>query len=355
MPHALAYGAKSATTPLVPLTITRRDPGPTDVRIDIVYCGVCHSDLHTARGEWGGVKFPAIPGHEIVGKVIAVGDKVEKFKVGDTVGVGCMVDSCRECASCREGLEQYCEAGNIGTYNAPDKHLGGHTFGGYTSEIVVDQDFVLSISNKLPLAAAAPLLCAGITLWSPLVHWGAGPGKKVGIVGLGGLGHMGVKLAKALGAEVVMFTTSPSKVADAQKLGAHEAVISTDKEAMARHKRSFDLIINTVSAPHDLDLYMALLKRDGAQVLVGLPSTPHDPIKVGRMIGNRLTLAASTIGGIRETQEMLDFCAEHSIVSDIETIDIQSINDAYERMLRGDVKYRFVIDMASLKNGAKAA
>jgi uncharacterized zinc-type alcohol dehydrogenase-like protein len=308
-----------------------------------------------ARNEWGFSTYPLVPGHEIIGRVAKVGSAVTKFREGDLVGVGCMVDSCRTCSACRDGVEQFCEQGMTQTYASPDKHTGGFTYGGYSKAITVYEGFVLKVSEKLDPAAAAPLLCAGITTWSPLRRWRVGPGKKVGIVGLGGLGHMGVKLAKALGAEVVMFTTSPSKVADAQKLGAHEAVISTDKEAMARHKRSFDLIINTVSAPHDLDLYMALLKRDGAQVLVGLPSTPHDPIKVGRMIGNRLTLAASTIGGIRETQEMLDFCAEHGIVSDIETIDIQSINDAYERMLKGDVKYRFVIDMASLKNGAKAA
>jgi len=355
MPHALAYGAQSATTPLARLTIERREPGPHDVRIDIVNCGVCHSDLHTARGEWAGTKYPSVPGHEIVGLVSAVGAQVSKFKVGDRVGVGCMVDSCRECESCREGLEQYCEKGNIGTYNAPDKHLGGHTFGGYSTQIVVDENYVLRLADNLPFDAAAPLLCAGITLWSPLRHWQAGPGKKVGVVGLGGLGHMGVKLARALGARVVMFTTSPGKAADAERLGAHEVVVSTDKAQMAAHRRSFDLIVNTVSATHELDDYMALLKRDGTQVLLGVPPTPYPPINVGRMIGTRLAIAASTIGGIEETQEMLDFCAEHGIVSDIEVIPMAKINEAYERMLKGDVKYRFVIDMATLKAEGAAA
>ena len=355
MPRAAAYGSQSATTPLVPLEIERRQTGPSDVRIRIRYCGVCHSDLHTARGEWPGVRFPAIPGHEIVGEVIEVGSGVTRYRAGDVVGVGCMVDSCRTCPSCLEGLEQYCEKGNIGTYNAPDRHLGGHTFGGYTSEIVVDQDFVLRMPANLPLDAAAPLLCAGITLWSPLRHWNTGPGTKVGIVGLGGLGHMGVKLARALGAHVVMFTTSPSKVADAAKLGAHEVVVSTRPEEMQAHSRSFDLIVNTVSASHDLDAFMALLKRDGAQVLVGLPASPHAPLNVGRMLGNRLSVGASTIGGIRETQEMLDFCGAHNIVSEIELIPIQGINEAYERMLRGDIKYRFVIDSTSLADDAGQA
>lgn len=343
-----AYGAQSPTSPLAPLTIARRAVGPTDVAIEIVNCGVCHSDLHTVRGEWAGTRYPSVPGHEIVGRVTAVGASVTRHKVGDRVGVGCMVDSCRTCDSCREGLEQYCEAGNIGTYNAPDKHLGGHTFGGYSAAVVVDQDFVLRLPDAIPFDAGAPLLCAGITLWSPLRHWQAGPGKKVGIVGLGGLGHMGVKLARALGAHVVMFTTSPSKAADAEKLGAHEVVISTDAAQMKKHRRSFDLILNTVSAAHDLNIFMALLKRDGAQVLLGLPEHPHEALNVGRMLGNRLTLAASTIGGIAETQEMLDFCAEHGVVSEIETIAMDQIENAYARMLKGDVKYRFVIDMKTM-------
>lgn len=348
-----AYGAQSATSPLAPLTISRREPGPHDVAIRVTHCGVCHSDLHTVRSEWAGTHYPSVPGHEVVGEVSAVGAHVTKYKVGDRVGVGCMVDSCRTCPSCREGLEQYCEAGNTGTYNAPDKHLGGHTFGGYSAAIVVDENFVLRLPDTLPLDAAAPLLCAGITLWSPLRHWKAGPGKKVGIVGLGGLGHMGVKLARALGAHVVMFTTSPSKAADAAKLGAHDVVISTDKDAMKKHRKSFDLIVNTVSASHDLDIFMALLKRDGAQVLVGAPQYPHEALNVSRMIGNRLTLAASTIGGIAETQEMLDFCGVHNIASEIEVIPMDGINAAYERMLKGDVKYRFVIDMKTLPVQAK--
>lgn len=355
MPHALAYGAQSPTSPLAKLTIDRREPGPTDVKIDIVNCGVCHSDLHTARGEWAGTKYPSVPGHEIVGVVISVGADVKKFKAGDRVGVGVMVDSCRECDSCKEGLEQYCETGFTGTYNAPDKHTGGYTLGGYASEIVVDQDFVLSLADNLPFDAAAPLLCAGITLWSPLRHWNAGPGKKVAVVGLGGLGHMGVKLARALGAHVVVITTSPSKAAEAHKLGAHEVIISTNKDDMARHKRSLDLIVNTVSAVFDIDSYQSLLKRDGTQVLLGLPPAPLPPINVGRLVSARQAIAGSTIGGIRETQEMLDFCAKHDIVSEVEVIPMNQINEAYERMLKGDVKYRFVIDMASLKAEGAAA
>lgn len=344
-----AYGAQTSTSPLGPLTIARRAVGPLDVAVEISHCGVCHSDLHTARGEWAGTHYPCVPGHEIVGHVTAVGADVTKFKVGDRVGVGVMVDSCGTCQSCKDGLEQYCEAGMIGTYNAPDKHLGGHTLGGYSASVVVTEKFVLRLPDAIPFAAGAPLLCAGITLWSPLRHWKAGPGKKVGIVGLGGLGHMGVKLASALGAHVVMFTTSPAKAQDAKKLGAHDVVISNDAEQMKAHAKSFDLIINTVSASHDLDIYMALLKRDGAQVLVGLPEHPHEPINVGRMVPNRLTLAASMIGGIAETQEMLDFCAEKGVVSEVETIPMQEIETAYARMVKGDVKYRFVIDMASIK------
>ncbi|MDB5505998.1 MAG: hydroxyacid dehydrogenase [Devosia sp.] len=352
MPQIRAYGSMSGTSPLAQLTIPRRDVGPTDVKIDILFCGVCHSDLHTARGEWGGVQFPAVPGHEIVGKVVAVGAEVTKFAVGQNVGVGCMVDSCRECESCKSGREQYCYEGNIGTYNGKDHHLGGHTFGGYATDIVVDQDFVLSIADSLPLDAAAPLLCAGITLYSPLRHWGAGPGKKVGIVGLGGLGHMGVKIARAMGAHVVMLTTSPSKAKDAEKLGAHEVLIWSDEAAMRAASKTFDLLMNTVPQSHDINALTRLLKVDGAHVLLGVPPTPYPPLDVGRMIGNRLTVAASTIGGIAETQEMLDFCAQHGIVSDIEMIAMQDINEAYDRMSRNDVKYRFVIDMASLKNVA---
>lgn len=348
MPHALAYGAQSPTSPLAGLTIERREPGPTDVRIDIRFCGVCHSDLHTARGEWAGTKYPSVPGHEIVGEVAAVGNQVTRYKVGGLVGVGCMVDSCRECESCKAGLEQYCYEGNVGTYNGKDRHLGGHTFGGYSKSVVVDQDFVLRMPGNLPLDAAAPLLCAGITLYSPLMHWKAGPGKVVGIIGLGGLGHMGVKIARALGAHVVMLTTSPEKARDAEKLGAHEVIISTDKAQMKARQKTFDLLLNTVSASHDLNAFTRLLKVDGAHILLGVPPTPYPPLDVGRMIGNRLTVAASTIGGIKETQDMLDFCSKHNIVSDIELIAMDQINVAYERMLKGDVKYRFVIDMATL-------
>ena len=346
-----AYAAQSATTPLAPFSVERRAPGPKDVALEILFCGVCHSDLHTARGEWHGVQFPAVPGHEIVGKVTAVGSDVKKFKPGQIVGVGCMVDSCRSCAACKDGLEQYCDGpvSFTGTYNGP---VGGgpNTYGGYSAAITVDQDFVLAVGHdEKNLAAVAPLLCAGITTWSPLRHWNTGPGKKVGIVGIGGLGHMGIKLAHALGAHVVAFTTSPDKIADAKKLGADEIVISKDEAQMQKHAGSFDLIINTVAAPHNLDAYMVLLKRDGAQVLVGAPPTPHPSPAAFNLIFKRRSLAGSLIGGIAETQEMLDFCAKHNIVSDIEKIPMQDIDKAYERMLKNDVKYRFVVDMASLK------
>lgn len=347
-----AYAAIDGGTPLAPFSIERRVPGPNDVAIDILHCGVCHSDLHTARGEWGGVKFPAVPGHEIVGRVTAVGGEVERFKAGDLVGVGCMVDSCRTCASCEEGLEQYCEGPRsfTSTYNGPTQDSGDNTFGGYSTDIVVDQDFVLSVGHdEAQLAAVAPLLCAGITTWSPLRHWAVGPGSKVGVVGIGGLGHMGVKLAHALGALVVAFTTSESKRADALALGAHEVVVSRNADEMAAHAGSFDLIINTVAASHDLDQFVTLLKRDRAMVLVGVPEHPHPSPNVGNLILHRRTLAGSVIGGIRETQEMLDFCAKHAIVADIEPIAMQDIEAAYDRMLKSDVKYRFVIDMASLK------
>jgi uncharacterized zinc-type alcohol dehydrogenase-like protein len=343
------YAAQSATSPLAPFAFERRDPGPADVQIDIVYCGVCHSDLHTARGEWPGTRYPCVPGHEIVGRVARVGGQVSKFRMGDLVGVGCLVDSCRVCASCKEGLEQYCENGFTGTYNGPEQGTGSNTYGGYSNRIVVDEKFVLKIRHpEEQLAAVAPLLCAGITTWSPLRKWEVGPGQTVGIVGLGGLGHMGVKLARALGANVVLFTTSPNKAADAIRLGAHEVVISTDRKAMAEQRNRFDFILNTVAAPHDLDPFLGMLKRDGSLVLVGAPSSPHPSTGVFNLIMKRRSLAGSLIGGIAETQEMLDFCAEHGIVSDIETIPIASINDAYERMLKSDVKYRFVIDMATL-------
>jgi alcohol dehydrogenase (NADP+) len=343
------YAAQSATSPLAPFAFERRDPGPVDVQIDIVYCGVCHSDLHTARSEWPGTRYPCIPGHEIVGRVARVGGQVSRFREGDLVGVGCLVDSCRRCASCAEGLEQYCENGFTGTYNGPEQGTGNNTYGGYSNRIVVDEKFVLRIRHpEDQLAAVAPLLCAGITTWSPLRKWEVGPGQTVGVVGLGGLGHMGVKLARALGANVVLFTTSPGKTADAIKLGAHEVVISTDRKAMAEQRNRFDFILNTVAAPHDLDPFLGMLKRDGSLVLVGAPSSPHPSPGVFNLIFKRRSLAGSLIGGIAETQEMLDFCAERGIVSDIEMIPIASINDAYERMLKSDVKYRFVIDMATL-------
>jgi uncharacterized zinc-type alcohol dehydrogenase-like protein len=343
------YAAQSAATPLSPFAFERRDPGPADVQIDILYCGVCHSDLHTARSEWPGTRYPCVPGHEIVGRVARVGGQVSKFKLGDLVGVGCLVDSCRKCASCAEGLEQYCENGFTGTYNGPEQGTGNNTYGGYSNRIVVDEKFVLKIRHpEKQLAAVAPLLCAGITTWSPLRKWEVGPGQTVGVVGLGGLGHMGVKLARALGANVVLFTTSPGKAADAIRLGAHEVVISTDRKAMAEQRNRFEFILNTVAAPHDLDPFLGMLKRDGSLVLVGAPSSPHPSPGVFNLIFKRRSLAGSLIGGIAETQEMLDFCAEHEIVSDIEMIPIASINDAYERMLKSDVKYRFVIDMASL-------
>jgi uncharacterized zinc-type alcohol dehydrogenase-like protein len=343
------YAAQSATTPLSPFSFERRDPGPADVQIDILFCGVCHSDLHTARSEWPGTRYPCVPGHEIVGRVARVGGQVSKFRMGDLVGVGCLVDSCRTCASCAEGLEQYCENGFTGTYNGPEQGTGSNTYGGYSNRIVVDEKFVLKVRHpEGQLAAVAPLLCAGITTWSPLRKWEVGPGQTVGVVGLGGLGHMGVKLARALGAKVVLFTTSPGKAADAIRLGAHEVVISTDRKAMAEQRNRFEFILNTVAAPHDLDPFLGMLKRDGSLVLVGAPSSPHPSPGVFNLIFKRRSLAGSLIGGIAETQEMLDFCAEHGIVSDVEMIPIASINDAYERMLKSDVKYRFVIDMATL-------
>ncbi|HVI25064.1 MAG TPA: NAD(P)-dependent alcohol dehydrogenase [Xanthomonadaceae bacterium] len=344
-----AYGAPAADQPLEPMAIARRAPGPRDVQIEIAYCGVCHSDLHTVRSEWGGTKYPCVPGHEIVGTVSAVGAEVQGFAVGDVVGVGCLVDSCRHCAACDEGLEQYCEHGFTGTYNGPTADPPGHTLGGYSQRIVVDQRFVLRIHHpREQLAAVAPLLCAGITTYSPLRHWGAGPGRKVGVVGIGGLGHMGIKLAHAMGAHVVAFTTSESKRADAHALGADEVVVSRDAEAMRAHANSFDLILDTVAASHDLDAYSMLLRRDGTLVLVGVPEHPHPSPSVGNLIFKRRAIAGSLIGGLPETQEMLDFCAEHGIVADIEMIDARDIDRAYDRMVRSDVKYRFVIDAATL-------
>lgn len=343
-----AYAADSATTPLGPFTIERREPTPTDVAIDILYCGVCHSDLHFARNEWGGTTYPVVPGHEILGRVTHVGSKVTKFKPGDIAAVGCLVDSCRSCASCKKGLEQFCLNGPTFTYNSEDKHSGGRTWGGYSTDIVCDEAFTLKVPTNLDPAAAAPLLCAGITTYSPLRHWNVQKGQKVGIVGLGGLGHMGVKFAHAFGAHTVLFTTSPDKVADGKALGADEVVISKNEEEMAKHAGSFDFILNTVSAPHDLNAYLALLKLDGTLVMVGVPPEPL-PVAVFSLLFPRKQLAGSLIGGIPETQEMLDFCGKHNIVCDIELIKMQQINEAYERMLKSDVKYRFVIDMASLK------
>jgi uncharacterized zinc-type alcohol dehydrogenase-like protein len=344
-----AYGAPAGDKPLEPMDIERRTPGARDVQIEIQYCGVCHSDLHTVRSEWGGTKYPCVPGHEIVGHVTAVGTDVKQYKVGDTVGVGCLVGSCQHCASCAEGLEQYCENGFIGTYNGPTADAPGYTLGGYSQRIVVDEKFVLKIRHpEDQLAAVAPLLCAGITTYSPLRHWNAGPGKKVGVVGIGGLGHMGIKLSHALGAHTVAFTTSEGKRKDAQDLGADDVVISKDPAQMAKHAGSFDLILNTVAAPHDLDAFTALLKRDGTMCLVGVPAQPHPSPSVAALVFGRKAIAGSLIGGLPETQEMLDFCAERGIVSDIEMIKMQDIDHAYERMLKGDVKYRFVIDSATL-------
>lgn len=348
MLKSVGYAATSNDKPLEHFSFERRELTELDVQIDILFCGVCHSDLHLARDEWGGTVYPIVPGHEIVGKVRAVGNKVTKFKVGDTVGVGCMVDSCRHCENCSDGFEQYCDEGFTATYNSEEKHTGGVTYGGYSNNIVVDQDFVLQVDPKLDLAGVAPLLCAGITTYSPLRHWGVGKGHKVAVVGLGGLGHMGVKIAKAMGAEVTMITTSPSKVGDAKRLGADAVIISKNEADMKAARNQFDFILNTVAVPHNLDMYSNLLRRDGTMTLVGLPAEPHPSPAVGVLIGKRRSIAGSLIGGIAETQEMLDFCAEHKITADIEMIDIQDINEAYERMLKSDVKYRFVIDMQSL-------
>ena len=343
-----AYGAHAADKPLESMDISRRAPGAHDVQIDIAYCGICHSDLHQVRSEWAGTQYPCVPGHEIVGRVAAVGAHVSGFKPGDLVGVGCIVDSCQHCDDCDAGLENYCD-GMVGTYNGATADAPGWTLGGYSQEIVVHERYVLRIGHpEEQLAAVAPLLCAGITTYSPLKHWNAGPGKTVGVVGIGGLGHMGIKLAHALGAHVIAFTTSESKREAALALGADEVVVSRDPEAMAAQAKRFDLIVNTVAAPHDLDAFLALLKRDGALVLVGAPATPHPSPNVFNMITKRRTLAGSMIGGIPETQEMLDFCAKHKIVADIELIRAEEINEAYERMLKGDIKYRFVIDNATM-------
>ena len=348
MLDCVGFAATGASDPLARHTFQRRDPTATDVEIDIMWCGVCHSDLHTARNEWKNTVYPCVPGHEIVGRVSRVGESVTRFKQGDIAGVGCMVDSCRECPNCKDGLEQYCDVTFVGTYNGADtRHGGGNTYGGYSNRIVVDERFVLRIPENLPLEGVAPLLCAGITTYSPLRHWRVGPGQKVGIVGLGGLGHMGLKLAHAMGAHVVLFTTSPGKADDARRLGADEVIVSRDEAQMASHVASFDFILDCVSAKHPLDAYLSLLKRDGTLCLVGAPEMPL-PVAAFSVIWKRRSFAGSLIGGIPETQEMLDFCAEHGITADVEVIRIDQINEAYERMLKSDVKYRFSIDMRSL-------
>jgi uncharacterized zinc-type alcohol dehydrogenase-like protein len=350
MYQARAYSAASATSPLASTTIERREPKDTDVQIEILFCGVCHSDLHQARNEWSGVMptvYPCVPGHEIVGRVTKVGPAVKKFKAGDLAAVGCMVDSDGTCPECRAGLEQFCQNMTL-TYNFPDKHLGGVTYGGYSDSVVVDERFVLHVPSNLNLAGAAPLLCAGITTYSPMRHWGVTKGKKVGVVGLGGLGHMGVKFAHALGAHVVVFTTSPGKKDDALRLGAHEVVVSRNADEMAKHAGSFDFMLDAVSAQHDINAYLNLLRRDGNLTMVGAPEKPL-ALSVFGLIMGRKSLSGSPIGGIAETQEMLDFCGKHNITSDVEVIPIQKVNEAYERLVKSDVKYRFSIDMASLK------
>lgn len=343
-----SYAAQAATSPLAPMAINRRDPLPSEIKIDILYCGVCHSDLHQARNEWKNTIYPCVPGHEIVGRVAKAGAQVRKFREGDIAAVGCMVDSCHDCGNCRNGLEQYCVKVPVFTYNGQDKKQGGVTYGGYSESIVVEESFALKVSDKADLAATAPLLCAGITTYSPLRHWKVGKGQKVGVVGLGGLGHMGVKFASALGAHVVLFTTSPGKAEDAKRMGAHEVVVSKNDAEMANHRCSFDFILDCVSAQHDINAYLNLLKLDGTLTLVGAPENPL-PVAAFNLLLPRRQFAGSAIGGIAETQEMLDFCGERGIACDIEMIKIQDINSAYDRLLKGDVKYRFVIDMASLK------
>ncbi len=342
-----AFAAYDATTPLRDFTLERREVGPDDVQIEILYCGVCHSDIHQVRNEWGNSIFPMVPGHEIVGRVTSVGSNVTKFKVGDLAGVGCLIDSCRECQKCKKGLEQYCENGSVGTYNAYERDGQTVTYGGYSKQIVTKQDFVLKVSDKLDLKAVAPLLCAGITTYSPLRHWKVGKGHKVGVLGLGGLGHMAVKFAASFGAEVTMLSHSPSKEADAKRLGAHRFALTSNKEILKELVGHFDFIIDTVSAPHDYNMYLNLLDTNGVMICVGAPPEPAQ-VAAFNLIGQRRSIAGSLIGGIPETQEMLDYCAENNIVSDVEIIAIKDINEAYERMMKGDVKYRFVIDMATL-------
>jgi uncharacterized zinc-type alcohol dehydrogenase-like protein len=344
---AKAYAAQNATSPLAPFSLERRKPGAHDVLIDILYCGVCHSDIHQVRNEWGGAKYPMVPGHEIVGRVAEVGAAVTKFKVGDLAGIGCLVDSCRTCSSCAENQEQYCENGSVGTYNSFEKDKKTLTFGGYSDKIVADEKFVLKVSDKLSLDRVAPLLCAGITTYSPLRQWKVGKGKRLAVLGLGGLGHMAVKFADAMGAEVTVLSTSPSKEKDAKQLGAQKFVVTKNEAELNSVKNYFDFIIDTVSAEHDINLYLTLLRLDGTMIMLGIP--PDDPkIRVFNLIGKRRRLAGSLIGGIKETQEMLDYCAEHNIMSDVEVIPINEINNAYERMIKGDVHYRFVIDLKTL-------
>jgi uncharacterized zinc-type alcohol dehydrogenase-like protein len=347
MPSTKSYAAQDATAPLTPWTINRRDPKPHDVQIEIKYCGVCHSDLHFARNDWGMSVYPLVPGHEIVGVVTAVGDHVKKFKVGDLAGIGCLVDSCRDCDNCKDGLEQYCSNGWVGTYGGMEKDGSGATYGGYSKSILAHEDFVLHISDKQPLEAVAPLLCAGITTYSPLRHWKVSKGQRVGILGLGGLGHMGVKFAVSMGAEVTMLSHTAAKEADAKRLGAHKFVLTSNEEQVKTVAGYFDFILDTVSAVHDYNLYLGMLKTNGNMVCVGAPP-PGEPVIPFNLIFQRRSLSGSLIGGLPETQEMLDYCAEHNIVSDVEIIAMKDINEAYERMLKGDVRYRFVIDMATL-------
>jgi len=343
-----SYAAQSAVTPLAPFTFERRAVGPHDVQIEILYCGVCHSDIHQVRNEWGGSIYPMVPGHEIVGKVIKVGEHVKLFKAGDLAGVGCFVDSCGKCDNCKESLQQYCEEGMVGTYNSKERESGAPTYGGYSTQIVVNENYTLKVSDKLPLSGVAPLLCAGITTYSPLKYVGVKKGDKVAVLGLGGLGHMAVKFAAAFGADVTMLSSSPSKKADAEKLGAHHFVLTSDEAAMKAAANSFDFILNTVSAPHEYSTYLNLLRTNGTMIVVGVPPTPSQ-VPAFNLIAKRKSIIGSLIGGIKETQEMLDFCAAHNIVSEVEVIDIKNINESYERMLKGDVRYRFVIDIASLK------
>ncbi|SRR5579871_24387 len=349
MSNTKAFAAQSATTPLAPFGFDRREVGAHDVQIEILYCGVCHSDIHQVKNEWGNSIFPMVPGHEIVGRIIKTGDHVKKFAIGDLAGVGCFVDSCRECPQCKAGLEQYCDVGMVGTYNGYEKDGKTVTYGGYSTNIVVDENYVLRVSEKLPLDAVAPLLCAGITTYSPLRHVGVKKGHKVAVVGLGGLGHMAVKFAASFGAEVTMLSSSPSKEVDAKKLGAHHFVLTSDAKQLSKVKNHFDVILNTVSAPHEYVTYLDLLTTNGTMIVVGAPPKPSE-VPAFNLIMKRRSIIGSLIGGIAETQEMLDYCAEHNIVSDVEVIDISYINEAYERMLKNDVKYRFVIDIASLKN-----